>query len=118
MWLRRGAAITDELEKLAKETEFAAGYQRVRTPHTAREVLYKKSGHLPYYAESMFPPMEMNEPAPLEDLQRLAKSAESRRQEAAAMKEELGDLLADPAAAKRSEHLQQLQAAIAQGEVQ
>src|SRR6266446_6157280 len=57
MWLPRGAAIIEELEKLAKETEFAAGYQRVRTPHIAKESLYKKSGHLPYYAESMFPPM-------------------------------------------------------------
>src|SRR6266513_2523880 len=61
MWLPRGAAIIDELEKLARETEFAAGYQRVRTPHIAREILYKKSGHLPYYAESMFPPMELLE---------------------------------------------------------
>jgi threonyl-tRNA synthetase len=60
MWLPRGAAIIDELEKLARETEFAAGYQRVRTPHIARESLYKKSGHLPYYAESMFPPMELS----------------------------------------------------------
>src|ERR1700720_2935403 len=59
MWLPRGAALIEELEKLAKETEFAAGYQRVRTPHIARERLYKKSGHLPYYAESMFPPMEL-----------------------------------------------------------
>ncbi len=59
MWLPRGGAIIDELEKLARETEFAAGYQRVRTPHIARETLYKKSGHLPYYAESMFPPMEL-----------------------------------------------------------
>jgi threonyl-tRNA synthetase len=59
MFLPRGAVIADELEKLAKETEFAAGYQRVRTPHIARESLYKKSGHLPYYAESMFPPMEL-----------------------------------------------------------
>jgi threonyl-tRNA synthetase len=59
MWLPRGAAIIEELEKLAKETEFAAGYVRVRTPHIARESLYKKSGHLPYYAESMFPPMEL-----------------------------------------------------------
>jgi len=57
MFLPRGAAIAEELEKLAKETEFAAGYQRIRTPHIARESLYKKSGHLPYYAESMFPPM-------------------------------------------------------------
>src|ERR1700736_5966402 len=61
MWLPRGTAIIDELEKLARETEFAAGYQRVRTPHIARETLYKKSGHLPYYAESMFPPMELVE---------------------------------------------------------
>src|SRR5438128_446542 len=61
MFLPRGAVIADELETLAKETEFAAGYQRVRTPHIARESLYKKSGHLPYSAESMFPPMELSE---------------------------------------------------------
>ena len=59
MFLPRGAVIADELEKLAKETEFAAGYQRVRTPHIARESMYLKSGHLPYYAESMFPPMRL-----------------------------------------------------------
>src|SRR5438067_732646 len=61
MWLPRGAAIIEELEKLAKETEFAAGYQRVRTPHIARERMYKKSGHLPYSAESMVPPMLIDE---------------------------------------------------------
>ena len=61
LWLPRGAAIIEELEKLAKETEFAAGYQRVRTVNIAREQLYKKSGHIPYYAESMFPPMELRE---------------------------------------------------------
>src|SRR5438876_128658 len=59
LWLPRGAAMIEELEKLARETEFAAGYQRVRTPHIARESLYLKSGHLPYYQESMFPPMEL-----------------------------------------------------------
>jgi len=61
LWLPKGAAIIEELEKLAKETEFQAGYQRVRTPHIARETLYQTSGHLPYYAESMFPPMELDE---------------------------------------------------------
>ncbi len=61
LWLPRGAAIIEELEKLAKETEFAAGYQRVRTPHIARESLYLTSGHLPYYADSMFPPMRLRE---------------------------------------------------------
>ena len=61
LWLPKGGAIIEELEKLAKETEFAAGYVRVRTPHLARESMYKLSGHLPYYAESMFPPMRLTE---------------------------------------------------------
>ncbi|HRJ72407.1 MAG TPA: threonine--tRNA ligase, partial [Terrimicrobiaceae bacterium] len=59
LWLPRGAVLIEELEKLAKETEFAAGYQRVRTPHLARKSMYVCSGHLPYYADSMFPPMEL-----------------------------------------------------------
>src|SRR6516165_11235932 len=59
LWLPNGGVIIEELERLAKETELRAGYERVRTPHIARESLYLKSGHLPYYAESMFPPMEM-----------------------------------------------------------
>src|SRR5881296_1970590 len=75
MFLPRGAVIAEELEKLAKETEFAAGYQRVRTPHIARESLYKKSGHLPYYAESMFPPMELYEDA---EMQKAIKGAVDR----------------------------------------
>src|SRR5205823_6164956 len=61
LWLPRGAAIIEELEKLAKETEFAAGYQRVRTTNLARDELYFKSGHLPYYEQSMFPPMVLDE---------------------------------------------------------
>src|SRR5437588_4014831 len=67
MFLPRGGVIVEELEKLAKETEFAAGYQRVRTPHTARESSDKRSGHLPYYADSMFPPMEAFETAVASD---------------------------------------------------
>lgn len=61
MWLPRGTVLIEELEKLAKETEFAAGYQRVRTPHLARENMYLTSGHLPYYEEAMFPPMVLEE---------------------------------------------------------
>jgi threonyl-tRNA synthetase len=61
LWLPKGTVLVEELEKLAKETEFAAGYVRVRTPHLAREKMYTTSGHLPYYAESMFPPMELLE---------------------------------------------------------
>jgi threonyl-tRNA synthetase len=59
LWLPRGGVIIDELEKLAKEMEDKAGYVRVRTPHLAKEDLFLHSGHLPYYAESMYPPMEL-----------------------------------------------------------
>jgi threonyl-tRNA synthetase len=59
LWLPRGGVIIDELEKLAKEKEDKAGYLRVRTPHLAKEDLFLHSGHLPYYAESMYPPMEL-----------------------------------------------------------
>jgi threonyl-tRNA synthetase len=61
LWLPKGTVLVEELEKLAKETEFAAGYVRVRTPHLAKEKMYLTSGHLPYYEESMFPPMEVLE---------------------------------------------------------
>ena len=64
LWLPKGTVLIEELEKLAKETEFEAGYERVRTPHLARESMYKTSGHLPYYAESMFPPMELKDDDP------------------------------------------------------
>ncbi|SHE61494.1 threonyl-tRNA synthetase [Cnuella takakiae] len=60
MWMPNGTVIIEELEKLAKETENEAGYKRVVTPHIAKENLYLTSGHLPYYADSMFPPMEMD----------------------------------------------------------
>ncbi len=59
LWLPNGGIMIEELEKLAKEVEWKAGYQRVRTPILTKEDLFLKSGHLPYYAESMYPPMEM-----------------------------------------------------------
>lgn len=59
LWLPNGTVMIEELEKLAKETESAAGYKRVVTPHIAKESMYLTSGHLPYYADSMYPPMEM-----------------------------------------------------------
>src|SRR5207244_9047945 len=64
LWLPKGAAIAEELEKLAKETEFAAGYVLVKTPHIAREKLYVTSGHIPLYQESMFPPLDLIEEGP------------------------------------------------------
>jgi threonyl-tRNA synthetase len=58
LWLPRGEIIVEELEKLAWEMEEAGGYVRVRTPHIAKEILYQRSGHLPYYADEMYAPME------------------------------------------------------------
>ena len=61
LWLPNGTVIRDELEKLAKELEFKANYQRVATPHIARRDLFYQTGHLPYYADAMYPPMELTE---------------------------------------------------------
>ncbi len=59
LWLPNGGILIEELERLAKETELKAGYQRVRTPILSKEDLFIRSGHLPYYAGSMYPPMEL-----------------------------------------------------------
>ena len=59
LWMPNGTIVIEELEKLAKETELAAGYKRVVTPHIAKESMYLTSGHLPYYQDSMYPPMEL-----------------------------------------------------------
>jgi len=59
LWLPRGGAMIEEIETLAKEIEFKHGYERVRTPHITKEDLFLRSGHLPYYADSMYPPMEL-----------------------------------------------------------
>jgi len=61
LWLPKGSVLVEELENLAKETEFEAGYERVRTPHLAKEKMYQISGHLPYYEDSMYPPIEITE---------------------------------------------------------
>jgi threonyl-tRNA synthetase len=60
LWMPNGTIIIEALEGLAKETEEAAGYKRVVTPHIAKESMYITSGHLPYYQDSMFPPMELD----------------------------------------------------------
>ncbi|MAV64577.1 MAG: threonine--tRNA ligase [Candidatus Marinimicrobia bacterium] len=60
LWLPNGMVIIDEIEKLAKETEISAGYSRVRTPHITKSSLYKKSGHLSHYKDSMFPAMDID----------------------------------------------------------
>lgn len=60
LWLPRGAVMIEELENLAKGIERNAGYQRVKSPHLAKEQLFLKSGHLPYYEADMFPAMELD----------------------------------------------------------
>ena len=60
LWLPRGAVMIEELEKLAKEMEEKAGYKRVKSPHLSKEQLFLRSGHLPYYEEDMYPPMELD----------------------------------------------------------
>ncbi len=59
LWLPNGGIMIEALEALAREMEEKHGYQRVRTPHLTKEDLFIRSGHLPYYAASMYPPMEM-----------------------------------------------------------
>jgi threonyl-tRNA synthetase len=61
MWMPHGTAIRDELETLMKELEFKYGYERVATPHLSKTELYHRTGHLPYYAEGMYPVMELKE---------------------------------------------------------
>jgi len=61
LWLPGGTVVREELENLMKELEFKAGYHRVATPHLSKVDLYYKTGHLPYYAESMYPMMELKE---------------------------------------------------------
>ncbi|MBW7864099.1 MAG: threonine--tRNA ligase [Candidatus Hydrogenedentes bacterium] len=61
LWMPNGTVLRDELERWAREEEFQAGFQRVSTPSVARGALYLRSGHLPYYKDSMFPPMTVDE---------------------------------------------------------
>ena len=60
LWLPNGGIIIDELESLAKETESRHGYYQVRSPHLTKSDLYKKSGHLDLYKDSMFPAMDVD----------------------------------------------------------
>lgn len=60
LWTPRGTIVVDELERLARETEAAGGYSRVRTPHIAKGKLYAQTGHLAHYKTSMFPAMKLD----------------------------------------------------------
>ncbi len=59
LWLPKGTVIRDELETWARETERKWGYQRIVTPHIARGELFRTSGHLPYYQEDLYAPIDI-----------------------------------------------------------
>src|ERR1700729_2766973 len=60
LWMPNGMVIRQELEFLALNEERKDGYRRVATPHIAKEALYYRSGHLPYYGEGMYAPMDID----------------------------------------------------------
>ena len=55
----RGGIIRREMENYSRLRHEAAGYSFVNTPHITKAHLFETSGHLPYYADTMFPPMEL-----------------------------------------------------------
>lgn len=58
LWTPRGATVRRELERYIVDEEIRRGYLHVNTPDIARIQLYEKSGHYPYYKESMYAPIE------------------------------------------------------------
>jgi threonyl-tRNA synthetase len=59
IFTKKGATIRRELERFIVDEEIKRGYQHVYTPDIAKVELYKKSGHYPYYKDSMYPVMEI-----------------------------------------------------------
>jgi threonyl-tRNA synthetase len=61
IWLPKGEIVKKVIEDYALEMEEKAGFQRVSTPHIAKEELFLASGHLPHYEADMFPKMKMDD---------------------------------------------------------
>ena len=59
LWHPKGARVRHEIESFWKERHFAAGYQLVYTPHIGRARLWQQSGHLDFYREGMYAPMDI-----------------------------------------------------------
>lgn len=55
----KGGVIKREMEDYVRRRHIESGFQYVTTPHISKSALFETSGHLPYYADTMFPPMEM-----------------------------------------------------------
>jgi threonyl-tRNA synthetase len=60
LWMPNGMVIRQELEFLALNEERKDGYKRVATPHITKEALYYRSRHLPYYADTMYAPLDID----------------------------------------------------------
>ncbi len=60
LWLPKGEILRNQLEQYMRAIEEKYGYQYVTTPHITKGHLYEKTGHLPYYADTMFPPMSID----------------------------------------------------------
>lgn len=61
LWTPKGAAIRREVERFIVDEEIKRGYDHVYTPDIAKLDLYKKSGHYPYYKESMYAPIAIED---------------------------------------------------------
>jgi len=61
IWLPNGEILKNQIENYAIDVEEKYGYQRVTTPVLGKKELFEASGHLPHYAESMYPAMEMDD---------------------------------------------------------
>ncbi|MBI2042339.1 MAG: threonine--tRNA ligase [Candidatus Nealsonbacteria bacterium] len=61
LFTAKGSIIRRELERFVVDEEIKRGYQHVYTPELAKVELYKKSGHYPYYKDSMYPVMMVDE---------------------------------------------------------
>ncbi|GBD07005.1 Threonine--tRNA ligase [bacterium HR21] len=61
IWLPNGTVVRRTLEAFLRREQLKRGYQEVITPHIGNLQLYKTSGHYPYYADSQFPPMRLDE---------------------------------------------------------
>ncbi len=63
IWLPNGAIIRKVIEDFWRDEHLKAGYQLLYTPHIAKLDLWSKSGHLDFYRENMFSPMQIDEVA-------------------------------------------------------
>jgi threonyl-tRNA synthetase len=59
IWLPAGAAARYAVESYVRREEARAGYRHVYSPPMARREMYERSGHLPHFADDMFPPMQL-----------------------------------------------------------